>query len=279
MPAYVAKRWNFEDPKVKSIICDAFRVPYFITNYASCITLLIISIHRFLAIRFPLRSKIWITNRKMLFIILGSWLYVVALCLIPLLPQGKKCQYSPQKQWIVTMLIGNTLIPCLIIIACYIYIFQKAQYYVKQKLRGKRAVYRKHQEQSHQVVVSIPTPKFDLGAACSSLIIISAYILCWGPSLVYYLLKTLCPSCYPASFKDSQAENTLNFVMKLLTFLSGLVAPIVYCWSHHGFRQKVAQVSYKLKVKNESRKEIEDRLSRRRSISRSPRDMLIAEMH
>lgn len=61
-------------------------------------------------------------------------------------------------------------------------------------------------------------------------VIVGAYMVCWGPSMVYNMLYTLCTkTCFHASFKDSETEELLGFLTKLLTFLDGVFAPVVYC--------------------------------------------------
>ena len=108
------------------------------TNYSSCITLLIISIDRLIAIRWPLRYHFYVTKKRITLALLASWIYVLILGCLPFIPQKKKsregCSYKQQKEWSTAMLLANTLLPFIIICYCYAYIFTKARDFHKRKM-------------------------------------------------------------------------------------------------------------------------------------------------
>ena len=223
IPSYILKRAEFEDKEAASLACDSFRFSYMVTNYSLCLSILFITMDRAFAIKKPFLYRSKMTSRRTVYAYAGCWIYTVILCVIPFIPlagNSFKCRYNPQREWTLFMLTCNTMLPFCIIVCCYIAIFQTVQ-----RSRVFRDVSLKDNNKS-----SPPGSKdSELRIAKISFVIVSAYILCWGPSFVYYFLLAACPSCFRASYLASEAEPVVTFVMKYLTFLNGIINPVVYC--------------------------------------------------
>ena len=58
---------------------------------------------------------------------------------------------------------------------------------------------------------------------------------------MYYLLRKLCPTCYPDDFDDSPTEKRLGYAMKFLTMIDGIFAPVVYCLFDRNLRKAIAR--------------------------------------
>ena len=231
VPSYVVKRLELSDKTIYSFVCDTFRFSYLVTNYLSCLSLLLISGDRMFAIKWPLLYRTTMTNRIMMAVILACWIYTLTLCIIPFVPDSgnrKKCSYNPQEEWTLFMLTWNTMLPFIIIIYCYSVIFKSAR--SSRMLRASTCAGRSAVKQNNDHRDS------ELRIAKISSIIASAYLLCWGPSFVYYFSLAACPTCFPASYFDSEAERVVAFLMKYLTFANGIVSPIIYCYRYGWFR-------------------------------------------
>ena len=219
VPSYILKRLKFQDKDISGPVCDVFRFSYMTTNYASCISLLLISADRMYAVRKPLSYRSNMTSRKMAGCILASWVYTMMLCLIPFIHFSSRisggCTYVPQNQWTIFMLICNTLLPFLLIIYCYYRIFIAA----RKSFRLRAALCLGKAVRAHQLKVAKVSAAVAFG-----------YVICWGPSFVYYSLYALCPKCF-ASLVN---HDFVTFAMKYLTFLNGIVNPILYCISNGG---------------------------------------------
>ena len=216
IPCYAAKKSGIYK---HTIVCEIFRFSYLLTNYWCCLSVLVITIDRFIGVQFPLKYKVWVTRKRLSRAMFCVWLYVLILCLIPFAPSDSKtCKYNPQKQWVITMLIVNTLIPFIIVMILYIFIFKKIKIVLKGKL-GK-----------------VNRSKTELKRAKITFFIVATYVLCWGPSLLYYLLLTLCHgTCFHKSFHDSKSREIVGFLIKFLTFIDGLIAPLIYCFASRHF--------------------------------------------
>ena len=234
IPSYILKRSSLSNEE--AAICDTFRFSYMIANYAVCLSLLIITVDRTLAIKKPLLYRSTMTNRKMIYANLSSWIYTVLLCTIPFVPDPNsynKCNYNPQREWTLVMLTCNTMLPFIVIVCCYLIIFNS--------VRSSRIFRLKSQMENSNGSSSGPKGS-ELRIAKISLLIVSAYVLCWGPSFVYYFLLATCQSCFRESYLSSKVEPMVTFAMKYLTFLNGIINPVIYCFAHkslkNGFKSK-----------------------------------------
>ena len=236
VPSYIAKRLEIKDRNISGPVCNTFRASYLTTNYISCLTVLLISLDRMLAIQKPLKYRSTMTNNKIYIAMIACWLYVLTLCSLPFIPFAKPsrsgCTYLPQKEWTIAMLTINTLIPFVIIMYCYYVIFKTAR-------RSRRLRPSLYQHTSRTSIRNSRSTASELNIAKISSIIVLAYLFCWGPSFVYYFLASTCPNCFSKSYEDSKSEQVITFLMKYFTFLNGIIAPIIYCLTHNGFKRRI----------------------------------------
>lgn len=231
VPSYILKRSNFNDAQVRSAVCDTFRFSYMVTNYLSCLSLLLITLDRMFAIKRPLLYRSTMTNRKIASAVIGCWFYVVILCSVPFIPssgKASKCKYNPQREWTTIMLTCHTMLPFFIILYSYFLIFSSAR---NSRILRTSVFAMSETGQSHR-----ETRESEMRIAKISAVVASAYVICWGPSFVYYFLLSTCAECFRASYFDSTAELVITFVMKYMTFLNGIIAPVIYCYRYNSFR-------------------------------------------
>ena len=239
MPLYTIKRWDITNKLAKTIVCDTFLFSYLFTNYVSCIAVLLISLDRFLAIIAPFKYRVRATTSSAKKAIIGSWIYVLILCLIPFASDHKKCHYNPSRDWTILMLLGNTALPFVTITAVYSVICRKSRQFLRNRERRRSQQLSPEQITNRRTLRVILTK--ELAAVKVAFIITICYIICWGPSFMYYLLRKLCPKCYPDNFEDSPTEKRLGYAMKFLTMIDGIVAPVVYCLFDRNLRKAVAR--------------------------------------
>ena len=239
MPLYTLKRWDITNRLAKIIICDSFRFSYIFTNYVSCIAVLLISLDRFLAIIAPFKYRVRATTSSAKKAIIGSWIYILILCLIPFASDHGKCHYEPSRDWTVLMLLGNTALPFVTITAVYSVICRKSRQFLRNQERRRSQQLSPDQITSRRTLRVILTKEF--AAVKVAFIITICYIICWGPSFMYYLLRKLCPKCFPGDFEGSLTEKRLGYAMKFLTMIDGIIAPSVYCLFDRNLRKAVAR--------------------------------------
>ena len=160
-PFYAAKKSDATktSPHLRHVICDGFRFTYMTSFYASVMAVFLVTADRFLATGFVLRYREIVTRRKVLIALVGQWLYVVILCLLPFkvngnktnkpilehtssnttlnnttasnvtfpttpplllsLPLSSECSYNQTQIWTILMLIINCAVPYAMIIVFY----------------------------------------------------------------------------------------------------------------------------------------------------------------
>ena len=223
IPSYAMKRAEFGNQRV---VCDVFRFSYLFTNYAACTSLLLITLDRLIAVLYPLQYSVNATMKKMMYVLCSCWIYVVCLCVIPFFTAKAKssCSYVPTKEWTLFMLTFNTLIPFIVIFISYILIFSRTKKAFKSR-NTERA--RRHQSQRKVLKTTV--------------LIVLSFIFCWGPSFVYYFLQAVCETCLTDLYRREDIEEIITFLMKVLTFVDGIIAPLIYCFMNARFnaeRQK-----------------------------------------
>ena len=132
------------------------------------------------------------------------------------------------------MLLVNTLLPMVAIVIIYVLILKridKTVWLVRSGPTVERVGRKDEKFDTRRTTKEYKRTKM-------TFFIVGTYIVCWGPSLLYYLLLSFCGhSCFNNAYKDSTAEEIVGFLIKFLTFVDGVVAPLVYCWASNAFQE------------------------------------------
>ena len=240
IPAYALKKWKPGSSSQQAIICNAFRFTYFLCAHASILSLLTSSCDRIIALYYALRYQEFVTKKRLLLVLIGIWMFVIAFDLIPFFPvnltDSDGCHYVPNKQWSVTMHILLNIIPFPILILNSIFIVRVAMRHVERQKSINKEKSRSRPKRSLRNVQFI----FQMKATQKVLLITGTYILCVGPACVYYLLVWLCPHCFSSSYKHHQ--QWVRFVVKLLVHSHALLSPIIFFWRSKLFRSEAKRV-------------------------------------
>lgn len=242
MPAYIAKK-HAQGGNKERITCDVFRFSYFFSVYASILNLTVISIERFIAIKMPVRHRTLLTQRKMIAVLLLSWLDAALVSTLPFFWQRKDidelCTYRPSKEWSIMVILLNVCLPFAIMFACHFYTVYFAIRFSRAKHQAKSTsvatVGRNTSERLSEEAREAILAKRERDITCTMAMVLGAFILCWAPSSFYYFIQMVCPRCYRPSFK--QVEPVFNAVVKLLTFVNSCLNPFIYCWLNRHFRE------------------------------------------
>ena len=210
-------------------VCDAWRYTYFSTIHLAMSSLLLMTVQKILILTFPLRHQQILTANRTNLVYGAAWIVLLIFDLIPFFPVSEYdrefCHYKIKKDWAVAMNILTMAIPLPIIIGCYCYMVYLAfvQYVRIQKTTTLGAK---------------PRPKTRLWSEVKATrkvtLIAGAYIVCWTPSTLYYLLGWLCPSCFPENFEPH--KTWIQFFFKLGVMLHAIITPIIFCLQSNEFR-------------------------------------------
>ncbi|XP_044074228.1 G-protein coupled receptor 35 isoform X2 [Siniperca chuatsi] len=112
----------------KSLLCTFLMYTHYINMYASILTTIAISVHRYLSIRFPLQARSWKQKKETAFAVcLFFWGLLVTICAIyrkenypeKLWTCYERCKDQPLNlQFVVIMIFLGFLTPLLIVVFC-----------------------------------------------------------------------------------------------------------------------------------------------------------------
>lgn len=238
MPLYIIKK-NTSQNINERLVCDLYRFSYFFTEYASIMSLMAISIERFLIIHNPFKYRNFISSRIMTTGLIVCWLEAFLVSTMPFYwrsDRNENCTNSPTKDWSFVVIIINVFLPFLIMLLCHCYIYNKTL----KEFNSNVDKARKEQHYCISKMNGAENWKMERRATVSFTVVIGIFVICWGPSTVYYFIRNICPQCFSESFKPW--KDTVSATVKILTFSNSFMNPIVYFWLNMDFRKAFVRV-------------------------------------
>ena len=271
-PTYIAKK--LEHPEhLPYFICDLYRFPYFFCGHSMKFSLMIVSIDRLLAIRFPYNYRESITKFRMILALVITWVVTVLIDIIPFL-QGHvetECLYHPTRVWGLTVICVFNFLPFCVIIVCYGWIWalaasitfqdkriqdslhqhQSQPYIDNYELKGnanKSGESCSHEKQPLKNNISTKSSRaiknvryaFEMKATKTSLMILGVYVVCWGPLGIFFTIDHFCHNCL--SDDPNIHMSRTRMAIKLMCFSSSVIAPLVYCWRMNQFLRRAKSI-------------------------------------
>lgn len=243
MPSYIAKKFIEHGPYAE-FVCDAFRFSYFISGYASILSLSVISVERLIAVKNPLAYVNTVTRKRILMALVLIWVDTLGVSLLPFIPlpgrDSQECNYNPTWWWSVMVIVTNVIVPFLVIVVCYLYIYFIARTHM-QRINSERKSIRTSLT-NKRVGAKERKEHKERKANVTIMIVIGIFVVCWFPSCIYYFLERVCPQCFPEGFASTNKRGVINALVKILTFTSSFCNPIIYCWRSNDFRNAFIKI-------------------------------------
>ena len=174
------------------------------------------------------------------------------------------CTYRQSRLWTILMLVLNCMVLYLIIMLCYQIIIYKINKMDKRsRSMTTYSVPGSQNSDNHEpnvknalsntallnnavIVMNAEDIKKHKHIMHLAMILSVAYFLFWSPSVIYFILWSVCPSsCFTSGYKDSEAEMYIGFITKYLAFLDAFAAPLIYCFYHEEFRKLIPCKKFK----------------------------------
>jgi len=231
VPVYCVKRLDLSSSP--DWICDLFRFPYFLCGHLSSLSVMFVALERFASIQFTFKYSAVASKRNMLLIIGATWGIFIAIDIVPFIngaKQGKKCTYVPSNSWSVTVLVLTIVVPMVLIVFSYTWIWKKA---VRHAERIQIASVRSTSSKGTRL-----KSRMEMKATRTTLLLVGIFFLTWAPLGIYYLVENICDACITNSVSLHMQED-FKFWVKVISFTSCIFSPLVYCWRTREFQDEV----------------------------------------
>ena len=232
LPAYALKKWKLGSRDLQGAICGVFRFSYFLYLHLSILISSLSTFDQLMLLKFPFEYRNFLPKRRIFILIIAIVLFSLLYDTLPLLPivekAKKKCTYIPFKIWSITNHMIQ-LIFLIILIFNTIWLTRIAyqQTRVSRSRRGMViSTYKKYE-------------MIRLKATKTVVIMITTYIFCWGPLIVYYLIVWLCKKCFPNNYMAY--DQWTRFFVKILAMLYALLSPIIFGARNNLFTRRKRQ--------------------------------------
>ena len=223
--------------------CHAFSEIAFSDICVILLHLTVISVDRFIAIKFPLRYKTLVTRQRMKTTLALVWLFpLVGTVVLPhLLPKEAYEDFidyydsfhscisfhhhqfqNTSKIFAAIIIVLYIALPCIVTLVGYVYIIKVSR---AQQLRLE------NQAQLERETMR----KVEIKVAVTYGIIIGAFMICFFPLLTGTLYQ---------QFKEEERKNMIRVmqILSIIASISACVNPAVYTWRNRDFRKAFKKI-------------------------------------
>ncbi|XP_062615624.1 G-protein coupled receptor 54-like [Saccostrea cucullata] len=186
----------------------------FITVHVTCWTLMAMTIDRYLAIVYPVKSLKWRTTKTSIKVSIGAWIVSGFLSIPAALPYTYNSDFLNAVA--VDIFLTSFGIPLLVIIICYVKIIS--------------VIYKRNKE-----MLQKNTVRKTRRAVKMVSILILLFAFSWGPMQVLAMLSNLDPN-----FTDPSQFDILRKFLNTLAYTNSCINPFVYALMNKEIRKALA---------------------------------------
>ncbi|XP_037817511.1 octopamine receptor beta-1R isoform X1 [Lucilia sericata] len=244
----ISGKWMFG-----SVMCDMWNSFDVYFSTASIMHLCCISVDRYYAIVQPLDYPLIMTHKRVFIMLVIVWLAPALLSFLPicsgwyttsdnwryLKSNPHICEFKVNKPYAIVSSSVSFWIPGIVMLSMYYRIYQEAD-------RQERLVYRSKVAaillEKHLQISQIPKPRPSIQVEQSTIstmrrerkaartlgIIMSAFLLCWLPFFLWYIITSLCDSC--------TTPRIVVGILFWIGYFNSALNPIIYAYFNRDFR-------------------------------------------
>ena len=197
----------------------AFETIIVLFGYSSFFTVVAISVDRFLAIHLHLRYQELVTHKRVVALVISTWVLSIFLSLIGLWLTGTD---TPKLKMAITIILGLCFISTTVI-SCIIYAT------VRRHTIHLQALQRQQLAENGEMANTARRMK----TAISAFYVYLVFLVCYLPDY--------CTSVVLMASDSSKSNFTDHLLLYTLTlmFLNSSLNPVIYCWKMKHIRQSV----------------------------------------
>ena len=216
-------------------LCNLWTTAYLLTVPTSNLTLLILSIDRYLTLREPLSQfrEGLMTRKCILMYIAALWIYSLVFALLPqtgwklwrLLPNSVNagiCFFNGSNLYNVLVSVLHFIVPALAMCVIYIMIYRQIH-------RHTRAVHPIDSPVATQNAQAKFLLQRNIRAAKRIAIIVSVFLLCWVPYSIISIIGNLCIACFLGT------PQQLVYITLAMGYSNSALNPILYSFNNRHF--------------------------------------------
>ena len=268
-PLYLYRKLSYEHDN-PGWVCDTYRFFYLLCGHAMQFSILLVSLDRMVAIKYPFRYDKAAIKPAMIKALATLWLVTLVVDLIPFLHGMEtewKCHFQPSRFWGLSVIVCYNIAPFVFLVVNYVIVWcVAAQFASEDELRSSHyrsgtnsEAYERssfigeenitgHKKSSYGTVKAnigrtLKTVQFylEIKATKTSLVLVSVYLLCWGPLSAFYVIDHLFDGYYSRGTRNQVVRTVIKFV----NFSSSILVPFCYCWLNQDFRTSARNFIFK----------------------------------
>ena len=210
-------------------VCNLWNALFFLFLTASVLNLTSISIDRFLAVVYPLRYSVWMTPNLVKFMIACVWVYSLGIAVLIFFlldpPENQTYSFNLNPLFHGFLLIGNVIIPFIIMIILY------SKIYIIAKRHARRAGITSSSANTSSLTRRTNSFARELKLAKTLGIVVLCFVICWLPFEIINVIILVDQGV------TTCLVEIIDTVACWLAYLHSSFNPLVYAFSSSEFRR------------------------------------------
>lgn len=211
------------------VLCRSQIVLDIACGTASILCLAMISLERYVAVKYSLHYHSIVTQRKAIFCMVFIWTYSAIVSCAAFLSLIKNSEngncFFLSREYVTFITIASFVAPVGVMAFAYWKMFLVARTHARRI--DSQSTHCDPEGSGH----SKRRMRRELKGAKTLTIIMGTHFLCWCPLFVFYLVYTYCPS-----WQGTKSLEVVNYVILFLRYCNSLFNPLIYSGINRQFR-------------------------------------------
>ncbi|XP_065653570.1 beta-2 adrenergic receptor-like [Hydra vulgaris] len=208
------------------ILCGFKETMFMLSLPSSVVNLLLLTFERFVATKFPFKKFQYFTTNKVILLITLSWIYTLNSALFPIYYEGisavtiknRICYLTFPDSYAFYQIFGNFVVPVLIMVGIYIFLFSTVHKHKKQIRRNSIKTQLKCKT-NHKTIKSI-------------FLLVGNFLVCWLTFIVLATSNMICNGCHP---------RVITWLGNLVIYSNVFINPMLYGLMNKNIRKSLVK--------------------------------------